>query len=59
VTFSTPTGDFTQNPQGEGRVCKRDVTPTDSLALALWLLAITAHQDVTHLTDGTRRFVQH
>jgi hypothetical protein len=24
-----------------------------------WLLAITAHLGVTHLTDGSRRFVQH
>jgi hypothetical protein len=32
----------------------RDVTPIDSLALRRVALAITAHQDVTFLTDRTR-----
>jgi len=33
----------------------RDITPIDRFAFALWLLAITSHQWVTHLTDITRR----
>ncbi len=36
-----------------GFECNRDLTPIDSLRLALRPLAITSHQDVTFLTDRT------
>jgi hypothetical protein len=48
-------GDYTHNRVNE---CNRDFASVKVWpGFALWLLAVTAHQEVTHFTDRTRSFV--